>query len=58
MNARDTIKIHFFVDAPGQGWNIHVTDVTTGHSGSIVLNSKYGPLLPLFHSQQVGNALG
>jgi len=29
MNARDTIKIHFFVDAPGQGWNIHVTDVTT-----------------------------
>jgi hypothetical protein len=58
MNAGDTIKIHFFIGSPGQGWNIHVTDVTTGHSGSIVLNSKYGPLLPLFSSQQVGNALG
>ena len=58
MNAGDTIKIHFFVGRTGQGWNIHVTDVTTGHSGSIVLNSKYGPLLPLFSSQQVGNALG
>jgi hypothetical protein len=35
-----------------------VTDVTTGHSGTIVLNSKYGPLLPLYSTQQIGNALG
>lgn len=39
------------------GWNVTVTDVTTGHSGTIVLNSKYGPLLPLFSTQQIGNAL-
>ena len=58
MNAGDTIRIHFYVTVPTQGWNITVTDLTTGHSGTIVLNSKYGPLLPLFSTQQVGNALG
>jgi len=58
MNAGDTIKIHFFLGSPGQGWNIHVSDLTTGHSGTIVLNSKYGPLLPLFSAQKIGNALG
>jgi len=52
------IQIHFHVAAPTQGWNITVTDLTTGGSGTIVLNSKYGPLLPLFSSQQIGNALG
>jgi hypothetical protein len=58
MNAGDTIKIHFFVASQSQGWNITVSDLTTGHSGTIVLNSKYGPLLPLFSTQQIGNALG
>jgi hypothetical protein len=58
MNAGDTIKIHFFVGAPGQGWNINVLDVTTGQSGTIILNSKYGPMLPAFDKQQIGNALG
>jgi hypothetical protein len=58
MNAGDTIQVHFFVASPSQGWNIHVTDLTTGHSGTIVLNSKYGPLLPVFSTQQIGNALG
>ena len=58
MNGGDTIAVHFFLGAPSQGWNIHVTDLTTGHSGTIVLNSKYGPLLPLFNTQQIGNALG
>lgn len=58
MNAGDTIKIHFFLGKPGQGWNINVTDVTTGQQGTIVLNSKYGPLLPAFSTQQIGNALG
>jgi hypothetical protein len=58
MNAGDTIKIHFFVGAPGQGWNINVRDVTTGQSGTIVLSSKYGPMLPAFDTQQIGNALG
>ncbi len=58
MNGGDTIRVHFFVASPSQGWNITVTDLTTGHSGTIVLNSKYGPLLPLFSAQQIGNALG
>jgi hypothetical protein len=58
MNAGDTIKVHFFVASQSQGWNINVTDVTTGGSGTIVLNSKYGPLLPAFNAQQIGNALG
>ncbi len=58
MNAGDTVRIHFFVASPTQGWNITVTDLTTGQSGTIVLNSKYGPLLPLFSAQQIGNALG
>lgn len=46
MNAGDTIRIHFFVSSPGQGWNISVADVITGQSGTIVLNCKYGPMLP------------
>ena len=58
MNGGDTIKIHFFVGAAGQGWNINVRDVTTGQSGTVVLNSKYGPMLPAFDVQKIGNALG
>jgi hypothetical protein len=58
MNAGDTVKIHFYVGAPGPGWNISVLDVTTGQSGTITLNSKYGPMLPAFDTQQIGNALG
>src|SRR5215472_541130 len=58
MNGGDTLQVHFHLPAPSQGWNITVTDVTTGHSGTIVLNSKYGPLQPLFGTQQIGNALG
>ena len=58
MNGGDTIKIHFFVGAAGQGWNINVRDVTTGQSGTVLLNSKYGPMLPAFDAQKIGNALG
>jgi hypothetical protein len=58
MNGGDSIKIHFFVVSAAEGWNVNVTDVTTGQSGTIVLNSKYGPMLPAFSSQQIGNALG
>ena len=58
MSAGDTVRIHFHVGTAGQGWNVTVTDLTTGHSGTIVLNSKYGPLLPLYSTQQIGNALG
>jgi hypothetical protein len=58
MNAGDTIRIHFFVASPGEGWNVNVADLTTGHSGTVVLNSKYGPMLPAFGAQKIGNALG
>jgi len=44
-----------FVASPSQGWKIHVTDLTTGHCGTVVLNSKYGPA---FSAQKIGNALG
>jgi len=58
MNAGDTIQIHFFEVSQHVGWFIHVTDLSTGGSGTIVLNSRYGPLLPAFDRQQIGNALG
>ena len=59
MNAGDTIRVHFFVaSGTSDGWHVQVTDLTTGHSGTIVLNSKYGPMLPAFSRQQIGNALG
>ena len=59
MSGGDTIRIHFFMPASSaNGWNVQVTDETTGHSGLIVLNSKYGPMLPAFSTQAIGNALG
>ncbi len=58
MNAGDTIRIHFFVASANDGWHVRVTDLTTGHSGTIVLDSKYGPMLPAFSAQKIGNALG
>ena len=42
MNAGDTIRVHFFVTSASEGWYIQITDLTTGHVGTVVLNSKYG----------------
>ena len=58
MDAGDTIRIHFFIASTAEGWHVQITDLTTGHSGTVVLNSKYGPLLPAFSQQKIGNALG
>ena len=58
MNAGDTIRIHFFVTSASEGWHIQVTDLTTGHVGTVVRNGNYGPMLPAFSQQQIGNALG
>jgi hypothetical protein len=58
MNAGDTITLHFYMASSTDGWHITVQDLTTGHQGTIVLNSSYGPLQPTFSSQQIGNALG
>ena len=47
MHSGDTIRVHYFVTAAKDGWHINVTDLTTGGSGTIVLNSKSdGPLMP------------
>jgi hypothetical protein len=59
MHAGDTITDHQYVTAARDGMHITVSDLTTGHSGTIVLNSKIdGPLMPAFSVQKVGNALG
>lgn len=59
MHAGDTITDHQYVTAARDGMHITVTDLTTGHSGTIVLNSKIdGPLMPAFSVQKLGNALG
>jgi hypothetical protein len=58
MHAGDTVKVHYFTTAAADGFHITVTDVTTGHNGTIILNSPSdGPLMPAFDTQQIGNAL-
>lgn len=59
MHAGDTITDHQFVTSAKDGMHITVTDLTTGHSGTIVLDSKVdGPLMPAFSVQKLGNSLG
>jgi hypothetical protein len=57
MHAGDTITDHQYVTPAQDGMHITVTDLTTGHSGTIVLNSSAGPLLPAYDTQQLGNFL-
>ncbi|HZU14184.1 MAG TPA: hypothetical protein VFB58_15195 [Chloroflexota bacterium] len=58
MHAGDTITDHQYITPAQDGMHITVTDLTTGHSGTIVLNSKVdGPLMPAFSVQKLGNAL-
>jgi hypothetical protein len=57
MHAGDTIDIHFHVVSQSEGWHIDVTDETTGGSGTIVLNSADGPLLPAYDAQEIGKSL-
>jgi hypothetical protein len=59
MHAGDTISDHQYVTPAADGMHITVTDTTTGHSGTIVLDSKVdGPLMPAYSVQKIGNALG
>jgi hypothetical protein len=59
MHAGDTITDHQYITAAKDGMHITVTDLTTRHAGTIVLNSKIdGPLMPAFSVQKLGNALG
>jgi hypothetical protein len=59
MHAGDTITDHQFVTPAADGMHVTVTDLATGHAGTIVLKSKVdGPLMPAYSVQQLGNALG
>jgi hypothetical protein len=59
MHAGDTITDHQYATPAKDGMHITVTDHTTGHSGTIVLDSKVdGPLMPAFSVQKLGNSLG
>ena len=59
MHAGDTVTDHQYVTPAADGMHITVTDLTTGRSGTIVLNNqKHGPLMPAFSVQKLGNALG
>jgi hypothetical protein len=58
MHAGDVITDHQYVTPAADGMHITVTDLTTGHSGTIILNSKTnGPLMPAYDTQQIGNNL-
>jgi len=58
MYAGDRVDVHYFVTAAKDGWHITVSDLTTGQAGTVVLNSgKYGPLMPTYSRQQLGNSL-
>lgn len=59
MFAGDTITVHYFVTPAADGFHIAVTDLTTGHSGTIILNSAAtGPFMPFYDTQAIGNSLG
>ena len=58
MHAGDTVTIHWFTTSANDGFHVTVTDVSTGHAGTIVLNSQQdGPLMPAYDTQQLGNDL-
>jgi hypothetical protein len=59
MHAGDTVTVHYYVTPAADGFHITVTNLNTGHSGTIILNSQSdGPLMPAFDTQQIGNSLG
>ena len=59
MHAGDTVTIHWYTTPAQDGFHVTVTDMTTGGSGTIILNSiQDGPLMPAFDQQALGNALG
>ena len=59
MHAGDVVTVHYFTTPAQDGFHITVSDVTSGGSGTIILNSPSdGPLMPAFDTQEIGNALG
>ncbi len=59
MHGGDTILLHYYQTPARDGAHITVTDLTTHERGTVILNSKrWGPLMPAFSRQVIGNALG
>jgi len=57
MHAGDTIDLHFHLGNPGEGWHVDVTDEKTNATGTVVLNSPDGPIVPVFDTNELGNSL-
>ncbi len=58
MHAGDVIAVHWYTTPAADGYHVTVTDVTTGGTGTIVLNSSSdGPLMPAYDTQTIGNSL-
>ena len=57
MHAGDMITVHWFTTPAKDGYHVTVTDLSTGHAGTIVLNGSSGPLMPAYDVQAVGNSL-
>jgi len=58
MHAGDTVTVHWYTTPAQDGFHVTVTDLNTGRSGTIVLNSQQdGPLMPAYDTQAIGNAL-
>lgn len=57
MHAGDTITDHQYTTAAADGMHVTITDLTTGHSGTLIINGKDGPLMPAYSVQKLGNML-
>ncbi len=58
MHEGDTFTDHQYITSAADGMHITITDLTTHHTGTIILNSKVdGPLMPSYYTQTLGNAL-
>jgi hypothetical protein len=59
MHGGDTVTVHYFTTRARDGAHVTVRDLTTHQAGTIVLHSpRFGPLMPAFDVQRVGNTLG
>lgn len=58
MNQGDEITDHQYITPAADGMHVTISDLTTGHSGTLIINSQVdGPLMPAYSVQAAGNAL-
>jgi hypothetical protein len=59
MHGGDRLDVAFYVTPAKDGWHITVTDRTTRHSGTIVMNNaEHGAMMPSYSVQEIGKWLG